>query len=92
MLSCDVTWRDPRLSHDGLFSRCSCLQTRDDQETRTQCSKEFEPYPSEHKLFLYYYLSSLGYLIHRWSYFPTRNRPRCQHRLRGVMGDYEDDG
>ena len=49
----------PRLSHDGLFSSFSCLQARDhdEQETRTQYSKEFEPYPPELKLFLYYYIA-----------------------------------
>ena len=58
ILSCDVTWRDPRLSYDGLFSNFSCLQTRDVQETRMQCSKEFKPCALEYiyELFLYYYL------------------------------------
>ena len=31
-------------------------QTRDDQETCAQCSKEFEPYALEYKLFLYEHL------------------------------------
>ena len=51
-LSCDVTYRGPRLSYDGLLS-ISCLQTRDLYETRTKCLKEFEPYPLELKLLLY---------------------------------------
>ena len=78
------------LSHDGLISSFSCLQTHDEQETCTQCSKEFETYPSELKLTVPVLLPSLAYLIRRWSYFPTRNRPRYQPRLHGVMGDYED--
>ena len=63
-MSLDVTLGYPMMVCCQVFRvyMTLLLQTRDDQETRTQCSKEFEPYPSELKLLLYYYLGLLSHI------------------------------
>ena len=55
-MSLDVTIGYPKMGC-STSSSLLCLQTRDDQETLVQCSNVFKPYPSELKLFLYYYLA-----------------------------------
>ena len=35
---------------------------------------------------------TLGYLLRRCSYLPTRNRPHCQPRLHRIMGEYKNEG
>ena len=56
-MSLDVTLGYPKMVCSQVFRVYSYVyvQTRDDQEILAQCSKEFKPYPSELKLFLYYY-------------------------------------
>ena len=61
-MSLAVTLGYPKMVCSHVFRVYRHVMIRT-QETCTQCSKEFEPYPSELKLLLYYYLASAIYFI-----------------------------